>query len=597
MIRGWHAKCFASHMTCQEAAAYVPKRLLNIASMNDQIHLVETATIKEAQDEEQRAARYIAVSHSWGTQAGITPPRTTVSNIAVHEKTGIALADFPPLFRDILSLARALGYVHVWIDSLCIVQDDAADWTEQSVLMANVYGGADLTLSAASMRHCHDGLFGRRFEQLGDIEGDDKAARQVPVRALKVDTQAGGQPPSEPGYANVYARESNARYHGYIIAGTDRTRDWRAIECPLLDRAWVFQESLLSRRIVYFTAREMIWQCREARRCEDGSLHDEGGSDSISAITPFSFWDLMRGPWWGNRNMHRICAGLHGASSRQDVFAFWRSCVELYSTLRLTRESDRGVAIDGVAQLLRARLRDLRQGSVDEDDVGYLAGMWRGDLPKSLAWSVPTVFGSDKDAAASQVATRRLDVPSWSWMSRTTNASRSPVGWIENYKQESLDPHVKLIIPDSDATPSERTETTLELEGPTCAATLRKNFDEVPEHDWQSLYSVAFGKGGHEPRKLVADCPGDAAEGLADSLPVLCLSLIGNALGYTIDTEGTSSKSSQPSPETRASSYALVLRQVDDCQSVFRRVGIVFMSDSTTLGPWPLWLIRKVKIV
>ncbi|PVH93058.1 heterokaryon incompatibility, partial [Periconia macrospinosa] len=48
----------------------------------------------------------------------------------------------PRTFQDAIGLARKLGILFLWIDSLCIVQDDKRDWEEQSADMANIYQNA-----------------------------------------------------------------------------------------------------------------------------------------------------------------------------------------------------------------------------------------------------------------------------------------------------------------------------------------------------------------------------------------------------------------------------------------------------------------------
>jgi hypothetical protein len=50
-------------------------------------------------------------------------------------------------FRDAILVTRELGLQYLWIDSLCIIQDDANDWAIESAKMANVYGDAHLVRS------------------------------------------------------------------------------------------------------------------------------------------------------------------------------------------------------------------------------------------------------------------------------------------------------------------------------------------------------------------------------------------------------------------------------------------------------------------
>ncbi len=45
-------------------------------------------------------------------------------------------------------LTRILEIRYLWIDALCIVQDDEDDWVREAALMANVYGSAVLNIAA-----------------------------------------------------------------------------------------------------------------------------------------------------------------------------------------------------------------------------------------------------------------------------------------------------------------------------------------------------------------------------------------------------------------------------------------------------------------
>lgn len=47
-------------------------------------------------------------------------------------------------------MTLCLGVRYLWIDSLCIVQDDAEDWAREAGQMAKVYRNAYLTLNAAT---------------------------------------------------------------------------------------------------------------------------------------------------------------------------------------------------------------------------------------------------------------------------------------------------------------------------------------------------------------------------------------------------------------------------------------------------------------
>jgi hypothetical protein len=60
-------------------------------------------------------------------------------------------------FQDAIAIARSLGIAYLWIDSLCIIQDDAEDWDKESRRMCDVYGGSSLNIAATA---APDGSYG-----------------------------------------------------------------------------------------------------------------------------------------------------------------------------------------------------------------------------------------------------------------------------------------------------------------------------------------------------------------------------------------------------------------------------------------------------
>jgi hypothetical protein len=89
---------------------------------------------------------YIALSHCWGSTNLI---RTTTRTLSTHEE-GILITDLPKTFRDAISICRYLKVQFLWIDSLCIIQDDEQDWEREASRMADVYANAYLTIAASA---------------------------------------------------------------------------------------------------------------------------------------------------------------------------------------------------------------------------------------------------------------------------------------------------------------------------------------------------------------------------------------------------------------------------------------------------------------
>lgn len=137
----------------------------------------------------------------------------------------------PKTFRDAVIVTRAVGLRYLWIDSLCIIQDDSNDWEVQSALMGRIYRQATMTIMAATtLRGTHgqtpEGfLHSHAPPPCADVKmqhttGEDKPITQWGIRALEFKS----------------------------------TTEW-----DLLTRGWVLQERLLSRRKLYFTSEQLRW--------------------------------------------------------------------------------------------------------------------------------------------------------------------------------------------------------------------------------------------------------------------------------------------------------------------------------------------------
>jgi Heterokaryon incompatibility protein (HET) len=141
--------CVTSHQGCKntlEISKIRPTRLIDVGAdqAGSQICLIQTDGI---------SSPYIALSHRWGTTWHLT---TTKSNISEMQQ-GIRLQDLPRTFSDAVSITRKFGIRYLWIDSLCIVQDDPKDWEIEASRMAGVYSGSYITIAAISSKDSNSG--------------------------------------------------------------------------------------------------------------------------------------------------------------------------------------------------------------------------------------------------------------------------------------------------------------------------------------------------------------------------------------------------------------------------------------------------------
>ncbi|KAK4444382.1 heterokaryon incompatibility protein-domain-containing protein [Podospora aff. communis PSN243] len=98
--------------------------------------------------------KYVALSYVWGSDA--EPLVSTMANTgrlcqpaSLHASSALGRR-LPRTLRDAMTATRQLGTRYLWVDRLCIVQDDAAHKPRQLAAMAAIYANASITLIAAN---------------------------------------------------------------------------------------------------------------------------------------------------------------------------------------------------------------------------------------------------------------------------------------------------------------------------------------------------------------------------------------------------------------------------------------------------------------
>jgi hypothetical protein len=223
------------HDSCpDQQEAPLPTRVLDLGPPGEANTWPADLNLYETKGEK---AFYVSLSHCWG---GFQLLRT---NRATHEshqrKNGILLSQLPRTFQDAVNVTHRLGFRYLWIDSLCIIQDDEDDWTKEAARMCSVYQNAALVLGASA---APGPLFQWRHE---------------------ICQEAGGR--VERVYVRPY-RDHHA-YEAYPTANMQGI-------APLFRRAWAFQERVLARRMLHFFDNEVIWECQKETDCQCGQVSD-----------------------------------------------------------------------------------------------------------------------------------------------------------------------------------------------------------------------------------------------------------------------------------------------------------------------------------
>jgi hypothetical protein len=388
-VRNWIRSCEENHPFCNRPSIIrLPSRVLDVGRPGNRvIRLMES---------QSSTAEYIALSHCWGGKEDVLT--TTTANLQDHKKT-IAWSRLPDTFRDAITITQGLGIQYLWIDSLCIVQDDLLDWETAAASMADVYENSYLTIAATLATNSRVDLFPTRCTSyLGHYRNSCLPIGPVEVRKNTIIR------PSREIFPSILS-------DGHTVFGNKRKIKMKGCwdTSPLLNRAWVLQERLLSTRILHIHAEELFWECNSRTVCECTSL--DGDAWSKRPHDSYLWAGIIPGAEGLKGDYAEILAG---TKTTQQIADYWLELVSEYTSLKLTYGSDRLPALSGLAASLSKQIHS-----------EYMAGLWACDLVRSLIWRrVSTAVGLRKDNVRS--GPRPLNrcksrasfedwTPTWSW--------------------------------------------------------------------------------------------------------------------------------------------------------------------------------------
>ncbi|KAI0899898.1 HET-domain-containing protein [Annulohypoxylon nitens] len=278
---------------------FVPTRLVRVNCQPPR--LIETSQVPD-QGFPRHSWRYAALSYCWGSpEQARTQLKTTRSSL-LSRRSSIEEHDMTKVLEDAVRTCRALSIPYLWIDALCIIQDDLQDWEQESAAIGKIYGNAYLTICATSSSSCNERFLNR---EPADIE--------IP-----------------------FLSKMRPDIHGSYILRASPFPDLNDIyndlsESTWAGRAWTYQECLASVRVLAFGRSAIHFLSPWKTQTQDGVLLDTG--------YVFFFNDFE------NANHHTL------------VYC-WDEVISDYSTRVSTYEKDRFPALSGVAQLFSTLMDD-----------------------------------------------------------------------------------------------------------------------------------------------------------------------------------------------------------------------------------------------
>jgi len=349
-IHHWLRKCEQSHAKCRERRQIgrwrLPIRLLFVGAFEPKGHIYLREGIESLPN-----LKYATLSHCWGR---VKHPLRLETISYPRFRSGIPIEDLPQTFKDAVGLTRALGIDFLWIDSLCIIQDSPGDWSKECTRMSDIYSGSFINIAANSGTDSHGSLYHER-----------NPLAVTPFRAKMSFTP----------------NRWNNRTFVFFPHGDGLGDLYHA---PLSKRAWVAQERLLSPRTIHFLKHKVKWECASLTASET----DAEGKVEYQSGNPIYNWAVLSQQH--HLDFHRDAACL----------VKWNDAVQLYTRGSLSCDSDKLIAISGVARFMKETLWR-------NEAVRYYVGLWSYNFEWQLLW------GANEEGSHAT----KSRAPSWSWAS------------------------------------------------------------------------------------------------------------------------------------------------------------------------------------
>jgi hypothetical protein len=419
-------ECLEIHEKCREGLAsmvpLLPTRVIDVGLATN------TTSPKLYTNRNNERAHYVCLSYVWGG----SQPLTTKNNVvALAEK--IASESLSQTAQDAIRVTRKLGIRYLWIDALCIIQDDDDDKKRELRVMGNIYRDATLTISASSSTSAVSGF-----------------AKAEPPQGCELP---------------FYLPDGTI---GSVVAVPSQLEIPYLHQAPLHSRGWTFQERMLSRRILIFVNSELKWQCPSSSKkamkslasldnantleLEEWQTTDWGTTDSDDAIT---FSHALTPAAFESAELdfsHPPLACFSGQRTNLRGDSFWADTVEEYSSRIFTNAEDRLPAIAGIIKGLENSWSDT-----------CVAGLWLSRLVQDLYWKRDTdwrpelnnedageVEGSYEQEKRTNSFARLIrfkkEIRQWQWWENAlakysqaeTEETRNKLRWRHSWKRANL---------------------------------------------------------------------------------------------------------------------------------------------------------------
>jgi hypothetical protein len=360
------AEQWLSSCECHHRCGPLPPRgrrrgsqILNLRVIDLAKHRLRTCTTTEG-------VRYAALSYVWGDYTYAKLDNRTIKKYFDEGSLAPESVNLPQAIIDAMKVARRVGLLYLWVDALCIKQDDESEKDTQIGQMDKIYATAVVTIVAADGRNANAPLKGVSTE------------RQIDQVVSEVRNEV-----------NVLIP---------IPTGKCLT--------PWETRAWTLQEKLLSNRLIVFSGGYMIWHCREVVHFEDMTA-----KDAVAILGSHLGYPLLN---FEHRRKRLDPAPFSSSSNngtvsvvRSKAFQQYATLVSDYTGRGMTYASDVLRALQGILPMFNGTFGRVQEGEYEECRYGLPQTV----LDIALLWQ-PEGKCKRREHCAD---CKQSYMPSWSW--------------------------------------------------------------------------------------------------------------------------------------------------------------------------------------
>jgi len=319
---------------------FTPTKLIDLGEgESDMPRLIATEKVEDIDAGDEQFI-YAALSYCWGPSSENL--KTTNENLHQHSQ-GIEMESLPGAIRDAVVVCRALSIRYLWVDALCIVQDDEEEWRRESETMGDVYHSAWVTIANLASSSSGVGFLQRSPHQA-----------TIPFRSHSSPNLSGFlQLTYEPNHIERQILDGGT--HDYSIFDNHyATSAWN-------QRAWTHQENVLSSRLICFSQATMAVRVKSVFFYE-ASLPSDCRVDDLDLV------------------MAAVNSYCHASGDKQTflerIYEDWYEFSCHYNMRKLTVETDKLVARSGFMNYISGIIGDRN-----------IFGLWENDLVRSILWT------------------------------------------------------------------------------------------------------------------------------------------------------------------------------------------------------------------